>query len=88
MEIELTKISSRGQVVIPQDIREKAHLHNGETLAVSTKDGLIVLKKISDPIEEEDLRTLKEIKEAWKEVAEGKYKKMDSYEFLKEISKW
>jgi AbrB family looped-hinge helix DNA binding protein len=88
MEIELTKISSKGQVVIPQDIRRKMGLNDGETLAVSTQDGLVVLKKIKDPLEEDDLKTLAEIKEAWKEIAEGKYRKMKSEDFLKEISKW
>ena len=88
MEVELTKISSKGQVVIPQDIRKKIGLIDGETLAVSTQDNLIVLKKMKDIMEEDDLRTLSEIKEAWKEIAEGKYKRMSSKDFLNEISKW
>ena len=88
MEIELTKISSKGQVVIPHGIREKVGLNDGETLAVSTQDGLIVLKKIENPMEEDDLKTLAEIREAWKEIEEGKFKRMKSEDFLKEISKW
>ena len=88
MKIELTKVSSKGQVVIPQDIREKMNLEEGETLAVSTQDNLIVLKKMKNPIEKEDLKTLEEIKEAWKEIAEGKFRKMSSEDFLKEIETW
>ena len=88
MEIELTKMSSKGQVVIPQDIREKIGLNEGETLVVSVQDDLIVLKKLENPMKEDDLKTLIEIKEAWKEIAAGKYKKMESDEFLKELSKW
>ena len=38
MSIELTKVSSKGQVVIPLDIRQKMSIRDGETLAVSTKD--------------------------------------------------
>ena len=30
----------------------------------------------------------RKLKEAWKEIAEGKYREMDSKDFLKEISKW
>ena len=88
MDIELTKISTKGQVVIPRDIRKKMGLQDGETLAVSTKDNLIVLKKIQNPIEEDDLKTLSEIKEAWKEIGSGKYKKMSSQDFLTELSQW
>ncbi|MDO8460041.1 MAG: AbrB/MazE/SpoVT family DNA-binding domain-containing protein [Nanoarchaeota archaeon] len=87
MEIELTKISSKGQVVIPLAIRKRLALKDGETLAVSTKDDILVLKKIENPLED-DLKTLEEIKEAWKEIEAGKYKKLASEDFLKEISKW
>ena len=45
MEIELTKMSSKGQVVIPLDVRKRLDLRDGETLAVSTKDDLVVLKE-------------------------------------------
>ena len=87
MEIELTKVSSKGQVVIPQRVREKLRIREGETLAVSAEDDLVVLKKVSNPFEE-DLETIEEIKEAWKEIEAGKYKKLSSEEFLKEIEKW
>lgn len=88
MRIELTKISSKGQVVIPQDIREKMNLEEGETLSVSMQNNLIVLKKMENNLEKEDLETLAEIKEAWKEIAEGKFRKMKSEDFLKEIETW
>lgn len=88
MEIDLTKISSKGQIVIPQDIREKLSLEEGQTLMVSTQDNLIVLKKVQNEMEKEDIETLKEIKEAWKEISEGKFKKLKEEDFLKEISKW
>jgi len=88
MEVEFTKISSKGQVVIPMDIRNKMKISDGETFAVSAQDNLIVLKKVENPMEEEDLNTLKEIEDAWKEIGDGKFKKMKSEDFLKEISKW
>jgi len=45
-----------------------------------------MLKRVNNPTKE-DLRTFSEIKDAWKEVSKGKFKKMKSEEFLKEISK-
>ena len=88
MKMELTKISSKGQLVIPQTIRDKLKIEEGEVLVVSTKDDLIILKKIKNPMEEEDMKTLIEIKDAWEEIESGKYKKKSSDEFLKEISRW
>ena len=88
MKIELTRLSSKGQVVIPGSIREKLELDGGEILAVSSKDNMIVLKKIESPTEEDELRTFSEIREAWEEIAQGKFKKTESEDFLKEISKW
>ena len=88
MKMELTKISSKGQLVIPQTIRNKLKIKEGEVLSVSAKDDLIILKKIKDPMEEEDMKTLIEIKKSWEEIESGKYKKKSSDEFLKEISRW
>jgi len=88
MAMELTKVSSKGQVVIPLDIRSKLKLRDGETLAVSAKDNLIVLKKVEDPMTEDDIKTFNEIKDAWREIDEGKAKKMNNEDFLKEISTW
>lgn len=88
MNIELTKMSSKGQVVIPGSVREKLSLKEGQVLAVSSEDNLIVLKILDNPMEAGDIRTLEEIKEAWKEISEGKFKKMNDKDFLKEISTW
>ncbi len=49
MEIELTKISSKGQIVIPKSIREKMKLMEGETISVMGKDDMIILKKVEIP---------------------------------------
>ena len=86
MKIDLTKVSSKGQVVIPQEIRSRMGLSDGEVLIVSAQDDIIVLKKIENPIEEEDMKTLMEIKDAWKEIQSGQCKRMKEDEFLKEIS--
>lgn len=88
MEIEFTRISSKGQVVIPLDVRKRLSLKDGEPLAVSTKDDLIVLKKINEKMSKEDIATLDIIQEAWKDIEEGRCKKMSQDEFLSEIKKW
>lgn len=48
-EVEFTKLSSKGQVVIPQDIRRELHLKEGTPFAVVVQKGTILLKKIELP---------------------------------------
>mgnify|MGYP001617074702 CR=1 FL=1 len=88
MEFDITKISSKGQVVIPQEVRDRLALKNGQVFAVSTKDNLIVLKKVDNNLEREELETLNEIKEAWREIKAGKCRKVSKEEFLKNIKEW
>ena len=47
--MEFTKISSKGQVVIPRDIREKLKLKEGMLLIVIEQDDVVILKKTEIP---------------------------------------
>ncbi len=47
--IEVTSISSRGQVVIPQNLREKLRINEGEKFVVIGEDNMIILKKLEMP---------------------------------------
>jgi len=86
--MEITKISSKGQIVLPREIREELCLKEGTILAAVKKDNLIILKKIENPILKEDIETLKLVEEAWDDIDNGKFKKMKSENFLNEIKKW
>ena len=44
--MEITKISSKGQIVIPQKIRDLLKINEGSVMAVDTSDEMIILKKI------------------------------------------
>jgi len=48
-KLEVTSMSSRGQVVIPQDIREHLGLKVGEKFVVVGEDDTVILKKITMP---------------------------------------
>jgi len=56
MEIEITKMTSKGQVVIPQEIREKAKVREGERFFVYTSDDSIILKKTKDLEATDDMK--------------------------------
>ena len=86
--ISITKISSRGQVVIPQEMRED--LEEGDKLVVIKNNEQIILKKIEyfSKNLEEDLEFAKRTEEAWKAYDKGNFESMDAEEFLKQLKKW
>ena len=49
MNVELTVVSSRGQVVIPKRIRERLGLKEGVPLAVTENENVIMLQKMEFP---------------------------------------
>ena len=53
--IDVTRISSKGQVVIPKPIRERLNLAEGDRLIAYAKGGLIVLRRLE---EEESILSL------------------------------
>ena len=72
MEVETTKMSSRGQIVIPQDIRQKLHAEEGTIFAVvGTKDA-VVLKKIGTPSKDVLIRELGAIAKEGRKKLEAK----------------
>ncbi len=85
---EIARLSSKGQVVIPKGIREALKLEPGTPLAVDVSRGMIIMKPIRSPIEEEDLRALEEVGEAWDEIERGEYRRARVKDFLMEIRKW
>ena len=48
-KLEIASMSSRGQIVIPLDIREHLGLKEGEKFIVVGEDDTVVLKKIAMP---------------------------------------
>lgn len=48
-EVDTTRVSSRGQVVIPQGVRDAIQLREGELLAVYGEGDTIVMKRVRTP---------------------------------------
>ncbi len=53
MAVEVIKMSSKGQIVIPQDIRNSLNADEGSLFAVIKNKDTVILKKIDVPSKEE-----------------------------------
>jgi len=63
-------MSSRGQIVIPQGIREKIKAKEGSLFAVFGSDDSLVLKRIEMPNKEKLIRDLEKIAKDGRKRAE------------------
>ncbi len=88
MDVAITKISSKGQIVIPIEMREG--LREGDKIIIIKNDGQFIMKKASDLDKnlKDDLEFARRTEEAWKRIDAGKGIKMDFDDFLKEMKKW
>ena len=88
MDVAITRMSSKGQVVIPAEMREG--LQEGDKLIVIRNNDQIIMKK-SDKLDvnfEEDLAFAKKTDDAWKRIKAGQGQKMDFDDFIGELKKW
>ena len=88
IDIALTKMSSKGQVVIPIEMRKG--IKEGEKLIIIKNKDQMILKKASDLDKKlkEELIFAKRTEEAWQRYEKGKFKEAKGEEFLKLIEKW
>ena len=87
MDVAITKISSKGQVVIPKEMRKG--LNEGDKLLIIQNNGRWIMKKATklDKDLKEDLEFARRTEEAWKRYEKGEFVSMPMDEFLKELSK-
>lgn len=87
-DISITKMSSKGQIVIPLDMRE--NLKEGDKMVIIKNDGQLILKKMEDFDKnlKEDLEFAKRTEEAWREIDAGKGIKTSVEDFLREMKSW
>ncbi len=88
VEFGMTKMSTKGQIVIPIEMRKEFAV--GEKLLVLKSDNKLIIKKASEMDEQlkEDLEFARRTEEAYKEIDEGKGISMDFDDFMEEIKKW
>jgi len=88
MDFAFTKMSSKGQVVIPAAMRR--NLAAGEKLVIIRDEDRLIMKKASALEEDlkDDLEFARRTEEAYRRWEEGKFIHMDGDSFDKELETW
>lgn len=73
MEIGITKISKKGQIVIPAEIRRDLNIRASDKFMVFGKKDTILMKKIGKP----------EIEEGFEEMADAMHKAVAKSDFTR-----
>ncbi|MBU3906745.1 MAG: AbrB/MazE/SpoVT family DNA-binding domain-containing protein [Nanoarchaeota archaeon] len=67
--MDITKISSKGQIVIPQKMRDELNLGEGSIVAIDTTNEMVILKKI-------DIDLVKQFNNSLLDLKKGKIKRV------------
>lgn len=84
MAVEVLSVSSKGQVVLPMEMRKKLSIYNGSKLAAYSVGDMIMLKPISIPTEQDFRESLDEAAAWAKEVG---YEQEDVNDIVKSYRK-
>lgn len=82
MAIDMLTVSSKGQIVLPSDIRKKLSITAGSKLAAYTSGDVIMLKVINLPSEDDFKNMLDEAQQWAKEVG---YSENDVNNIIKSV---
>jgi AbrB family looped-hinge helix DNA binding protein len=87
MDVAITKMSSKGQVVIPAEMRED--IKEGEKLVIIKNDHQLIMKKASslDRNMADDIEFARRTEEAWKRYEKGEFKSLPADEFIRMLKK-
>ncbi len=67
-----TKLSSKGQIVIPEDVRNKVGLHTGDQFVVVADKDVVILKIIKKPSAQEFTRLVAQARKVAKKAGLNK----------------
>lgn len=83
--MEMTKLSTKGQIVIPELFRKEFQV--GTPFVVSKRNNLIVLRAIEGLTSKEE-KEIVELEKIWKEIDSGKGLTKSKDDFIKELENW
>jgi AbrB family looped-hinge helix DNA binding protein len=87
-DIEVTKMSSKGQIVIPQEMR--VGLSKGDKFVIIKSGKELIIKPVKHIKGDflEDLEFAKRTLKAFDDYKKGKCRELSKEDFLKELEKW
>jgi AbrB family looped-hinge helix DNA binding protein len=85
MAIELTRLSERGQIVIPTELRKSMNLREGERFIIMGVGDTIVLRKLE--LSQERLRLKKLIRDSQKKARKGGFTEEEVTKLIRETRK-
>lgn len=86
MDVAMTKMSSKGQVVIPIEMRK--NIKEGDKLLIIRNEDQLILKLANELDFNEDIAFAKKTDDALERIKSGKGIKMNFDEFIDEMKKW
>jgi AbrB family looped-hinge helix DNA binding protein len=88
MEVAITRMSSKGQVVIPASMR--SNIPEGEKILLIKEGERIILKPLSEiePAVREDIIFAEKTEQALEEYSKGKFTKKRGVDFIEEMKSW
>lgn len=88
VDLAITKISSKGQIVIPVEMRKDIK-EGDKFVLIKEKDRIVMIRADKmDKELEEDLEFARRTEEAWKSYDRGEFIEMEYDDFLEELKKW
>ena len=85
MALELTRLSERGQVVIPTELRKSMNLREGERFIVMGVGDTIILRKLE--LSQERLRLKRLIKESRERASKAGFSEQEVQRLIRETRK-
>jgi len=87
MEVAITKVSSKGQIVIPSNMRKDISV--GDQFLIIKEDNKFIMKKINELAKDlkQELVFAQRVEKAWNLYEKGKFKSMPAKKFLEELDK-
>ncbi len=85
MEFAIVKVSTKGQIVIPNPLRR--NIQRGDEFLIVKDESRMVLKNIKEVARDlkDDLIFAERVEKAWKDYDNGKFLTRSKDDFLKEL---
>lgn len=85
MQVELTRVSEKGQIVIPSSLRREMKIEKSDQFIIFGEDGTIILKKVENPAMKQSLSEL--TKPLQRVISERGFTREDLKKVIKEVRK-